>query len=122
MADLKNAIREMLRRGMTEAQVKENLSEMGVADVDGVFAEATEHLSPMLSSVPQQEESEQAPSSEENAPETIQEPMQSLSPAPSTSTNERDIDDIRATLSTLVELNKKILETNRAILLRLKEE
>ncbi|MBI4361068.1 hypothetical protein HY572_04840 [Candidatus Micrarchaeota archaeon] len=42
--DLKKIIREMLKKGMSEEQVKDNLRELGVENPDEVFAEATEQM------------------------------------------------------------------------------
>lgn len=126
MADLKNAIREMLRRGMTEAQVKENLSEMGVADVDMVFQQATESLYSVASAPPKEPADAQMSSMMPPQEEDTQQPAEQAEPAApvaqfdSGETNQR-LQEAIALLKSLTDLNKRILDTNREILLRLKQ-
>ncbi len=47
--DLNKIIRDMIGKGMSEQQVKDNLRELGVEDADGVFAKATERMHEMAS-------------------------------------------------------------------------
>ncbi len=135
MADLKNAIREMLRRGMTEAQVKENLAQMGVANPDVVFKQATETLYSVVPTAPRAQQPAERPATLMEGMEpagaartqSTQAPASAGSqaaapsqPAPSSGEESDKLDDAVALLKSLYELNKKILETNRDILLRLK--
>jgi len=50
--DVKSIIREMLKSGMTEQQIKDNLKELGIEDADAVFAEAVDQMKPMSPSGP----------------------------------------------------------------------
>ncbi len=50
--DLKSIIREMLKTGMSEAQIKDNLKELGIEDPDAVFAEAVDRMKPVSTSGP----------------------------------------------------------------------
>ncbi|MDP2717631.1 MAG: hypothetical protein Q8P02_02725 [Candidatus Micrarchaeota archaeon] len=67
--DLNKIIRDMLAKGMTEEQVKDNLRELGVTDADAVFAKATERMHEM--SAPPA--SKDAPPSGKKAPEPMKE-------------------------------------------------
>ncbi len=50
--DVKSIIREMLKAGMSESQIKDNLKELGIENADAVFAEAVDQMKPMSPSGP----------------------------------------------------------------------
>lgn len=122
MVDLKTAIREMLTRGMSETQVKENLTQMGVADPELIFQQATQNLK-SIDITPQNESSEQQnPDEEEQAEQTAiseNQPTQLIKQGLDEKSMET-LNDAIALLKSVEDLNRKILETNREILLRLK--
>jgi hypothetical protein len=45
--DVKSIIREMLKAGMSESQIKDSLQELGIEDADAVFADAVDQMKPM---------------------------------------------------------------------------
>ena len=101
----------MLKSGMGPAEVIENLRQLGVGDPEGVFSKATETLKPLQ------------PSASQPEPESL---FSKSSGAGSSSAAfsgdaEGKLDEALALLKALAEINKKILETNRDILLRLKQ-
>lgn len=126
MADLKAAIREMLAKGMTPEQVKDNLRELGVENADEIFAAATESLKGMNleNGTPKPREAEP----QEMRMESLQTPAEQVErnlagivhSAPAAGSVEEKLDDAIALLKALQEINKKILEANRDVLLRLK--
>ena len=129
MADLTAAIREMLKKGMSEAQVVDSLRELGVSNPEQTFRSATEALKPMT--VPSPPASREEPklefvsmtpggeksSIEDKIPELQSMPRTTLSTIGEAG---EKLDEAIALLKALAEINKKILETNRDILLRLK--
>ncbi len=167
MADLRTVIREMLAKGMSEQQIKDNLAELGVENADEMYAAATEQLKsvsvgnaprPPAPAKPASDMSEMSlqplgdspsqptppaprpqaakpavqPSSDElfqmpslvepgDAQKTapVAEAMQTLAPSLPGSSDDK-LDEAIALLKALNDLNKKILEANRDILLRLK--
>ena len=109
MADLNAAIRDMLKSGMSESEVLENLRQLGVGNPEEVFRKATETLKPM------------EPPAAQTAPEGLFSKASSqLLSAAMPGDTEGKLDEALALLKALQETNKKILETNRDILLRLK--
>lgn len=165
--DLKKIIREMLKKGMTEEQVKDNLSELGVENPDEVFAEATEQMAEV--STPQALPSEQSKNADvrevalseteghdlfgsepkgsekqgfsftrvsddgekeelvgrsrkEASAQSAEELMQSVSESSLSDLDsvERKLDQTIALLTALKDVNQKILQAQRDILLRLK--
>lgn len=179
MADLRQVIREMLAKGMTEEQIKANLAELGVDNVDEIYNAATEQLksvslgasaprpaqaasssqgmsemsiqplggnpapeAPVAPAPPQAQPAPRpAPQPEAPAaPQVQQEGQISMSSldAPSEAESvaaavntvqpvaslpgsaDEKLDEAIALLKALNDLNKKILDSNRDILLRLK--
>ena len=152
MADLKAAIREMLKNGMSPQQVKDNLKELGVENADEMFEAATESLKGMnlaaqsakktsnelTASTSKTQSSPKADSSgmsemplggnnNEPAQPIIEKEVASkmaelekVASQPMPGSAEEKLDDAIALLKALAEVNKKILETNREMLLRLK--
>lgn len=135
MADLKAAIREMLSRGMTPQQVKDNLRELGVENADEMFEAATESLKGVnLAAKTSKQEAAaekttsmselslggemQQPVIEKEVASKMAELEKVAAEMPGSS--EEKLDDAIALLKALQEVNKKILETNREMLLRLK--
>ncbi len=109
MADLKAAIREMLSRGMTEAQVKENLSQMGIADVDLMFDQATQSLHSMDIVPPQTQEQPIQQESEIEIQRSIDEPEKQIITQSLDEKSMETLEDVKALLKSVEELNKKIL-------------
>ncbi len=98
----------MLKSGMAEAEVLENLRQLGVGNPEEVFRKATETLKPM------------APPASPQAPDSLfSKPLPSQASGPSGDIGDK-LNEALALLKALQETNKKILETNRDILLRLK--
>ena len=156
MVDLKKIIREMLAKGFSEEEIKQNLADLGVEDPARVFKEATEQMKPMAIA-PQkgeekgEEEAEEEegkppatlfapavkpaagkaePEEEEKGVETLfgeekilkEESVESEAEAAVFSKGaDEKLDDAIALLKSLQDINKKILETNRAVLLRLQK-
>lgn len=146
MADLKAAVVEMLRQGMSEQEVKSSLEELGVADADGLYAEAVAGMgnakkqganaqTPSAASFPQQPQRQAQPAPITRPKTTGIQPPSAQPPSSSEPAVERElqeipeggqevsakIDDAIALLRAIQEINRKILETNRDILLRLKQ-
>ena len=170
MADLRTVIREMLAKGMSEQQIKDNLAELGVENADEMYAAATEQLKSMTvgqngngtngagkpsggmnemdlqpltgTPAPQAPVAPPAPrlqppkpaaappeqvaqmpllvepgDAQKSAP--IADAMQTVAPTLYGSSDDK-LDEAIALLKALNDLNKKILEANRDILLRLK--
>lgn len=168
--DVKSIIREMLKSGMSEQQIKDNLKELGIEDADAVFAEAVDQMRPMSPSGPASkpplapqpteepetgEEKElfgDRPSTRQPAPEkpsfsftrvseTGEKEENVLSGKPSedlaasasalmksvAKTSLSDLDSVEqkldqtiALLKALQDINQKILQSQRDVLLRLK--
>ena len=130
MADLKATIRDMLKRGMTPEQVKENLAELGVENADEMLAAATENIKGVSLEATAPKREAQEPRGEEmtemqlsaDQPQqpTREPPVENIALRTMPGGAEEKLDDAIALLKALHEINKKILETNREVLLRLK--
>ena len=177
--DVKSIIREMLKKGMSEEQIKESLVDLGIENADHLVQEATEQFKEvsLSESVPRSyEESEKSTMEEkppvglfgslaeekEEAPKPMTRPSSLLdskneikplaitsitdegekevtvggldapatgekivTPLSSTSLGDLDsveskLDETIALLKALQDINKKILDTERSVLLRLK--
>lgn len=103
----------MLKQGMSEEEIKSNLRELGVGDVDVVYATAVaEGSAGGPGAGAGGEASEATPSVQKLAAAGFGGDTEKL---------ERKLDDLDAQVKALAEINQKILDTNRQILLRLKE-
>lgn len=109
MPDVKQIIREMLQRGMGEEEVLATLKEIGIENPEAVLQEASKELK----GAPPAEEPQVVEEHEVAAPSAAAEAI-------STEAIDAKLDEALALLKALQELNKKILEANREILLRLK--
>lgn len=106
MADLKTTVRKMLGQGMSEEEIKANLRELGVEDADAVYSAAVAE-----DAGGETEGSDATPSVQKLAAASFGD-AEKL---------ERKIDDMQAQVKALAEISQKILDTNRQILLRVKE-
>lgn len=104
LPDLKTTVREMLKRGMSEQEIRENLRDLGVDDPDSVYASA-------VAEEPAGEAGDATPS------------VSKLAAAAYADTEklEKKIGELAAKVDALLEVNQQILDTNRQILLRIKE-
>ncbi|MGC8850932.1 MAG: hypothetical protein ACP5O3_01730 [Candidatus Micrarchaeia archaeon] len=139
--DLKLIVQQMRAKGMSEQEIRSNLEALGVANPDEVLSQ--------VSALQEVTTPKEAPEPVEEAPKfefttlsgeeekTIEvgkgKPVQSAAAAgeqlvsriTSTTTGdieavERKLEEITAMLKALQEVNRKILETNRELLLRTK--
>ncbi|MEW5956058.1 MAG: hypothetical protein AB1626_06010 [Candidatus Micrarchaeota archaeon] len=143
--DVKLIVRQMKAKGLTEDEIKKNLAALGVPNPDEVYAQAVERVSEMPLAPPKEEKApaeekivEEAPpleitsisGEEEKMFEVGKKPGSALPPeaaelmAPLPKTVSADVsaklDETIALLKALQDINKKILETNREMLMRLK--
>lgn len=151
MADLTQAIREMAKKGLNEAQIVSSLRDLGVRNPEAVYKQAMDNLKPVtpvsnevqepvkrearqprleaLSTPPSAQRASapevqpavlpQARASPSGEPLLIVEEEKPLPPRATASADK--LDEAIALLKALHEVNKKILETNRDILMRLKQ-
>ena len=153
--ELKAIIREMLKKGMTEQQIKDSLTEIGIPNPDEVYSEATSQIKEVELGAPEKPAHEEKTGEDEGEslfedkkePEMKPEELKITSisgdgekevkigdmlsdgkPAimkkmPETSSDdiERKLDETISLLKALQDINKKILETERDVLLRLKQ-
>lgn len=109
MPSLVQTVQEMLRRGMSEQEVKQNLLELGVDNADALYSQAVK--------------AQQATSPVEGAPEatpSVSRLAQEMPPSVDAENLERKMGDLEAQLKALNEVMQKILDADRQILLRLK--
>ena len=104
LPDLKSTVREMLKRGMSEEEIKANLRDLGVDDPDAVYSSA-------VAEEPAGEAGDATPS------------VSKLAAAAYADTEklEKKIEDLAAKVDSLLEVNQQILDASRQILLRIKE-
>ncbi len=134
--EIKQIVREMLAAGMPESEILSNLSDLGVPETQKVLAEAKaaagqkaaarpaapEVAAKARSSLFSEEPTAQAPSAK---PSLFDEPAGpdisgSVLSSPSLDPGQK-LDELIALSRSLLELNKKILDSNREILLRLQK-
>ena len=111
MPSLAQTIQEMLKRGMGEEEIKENLRELGVDDADAVYSSAVKQV--QFSQVASE------PLATPSVSRLEQEVFSGM-PAVDAEKLERKVDDLAARVRSLEEVMQKILDANRQILLRLR--
>ncbi len=109
LPNLVQSVKEMLKRGMPEQEIKQNLQELGVDDADSIYLQAVKEQA----AAPAQEGVEATPSVSRLAAAL---PAMDLEPL------EKKLDDLQAEVKALSEIMQKILDSERQILLRLKGE
>ena len=128
MAEVKDIVRKMVEQGLSEEQIKANLSEIGFANADEVVAQV---LAETKKPAAKQEEPEGMGFSMTAVGKEGDEKELKFEPAGSgglftetkqlnTEEIERKLDDAIARLKAIQDLNKKILEANQALLAKLK--
>lgn len=128
--DVTLIVKQMIEKGASEQEIKNNLSDLGVENIDDVYKQAKQKL--------EEEAKTQKPQQTQPAGkepqisdieitnitsegekkvklEDIMKDSESIEPESKVNTT-----DLTALLKSIEELNKKILETNREILLKLK--
>jgi len=141
--DVKLIVRQMKARGLSEDEIKKNLEALGVPNPDEVYAQAVERVTEVqLEPAAKEEEkpakeASEAPfvmtsiSGEEEkavevgkkpAPAMPAEAAELMTALPKTVSSDvaAKMDETIALLKALQDVNKKILETNREMLMRLK--
>ncbi|HEV8289741.1 MAG TPA: hypothetical protein VGQ00_02175 [Candidatus Norongarragalinales archaeon] len=127
MVNVQDIIQNMRRRGMTDAQIKQNLKELGVADVESFFEQATSALKEVRM-MPEDENIKPIPftrivgDEEKSEGATAEERPQVVTRVSKIDTEElgNRMEEILALMKAMQQVNKQILDTNRDILMRLK--
>jgi len=121
--DIKLIIQKMRERGMSDDEIRKNLKELGVAGADEVKGGKAEEERPvgfsMTSVGAEGDEKEISVASmiqKSNDGTPLFQSSLSVSPK-----MEQKLDDALALLRALQDINKKILQTNQEMLLRLKK-
>ena len=121
--DIKLIIQKMRERGMSDDEIRKNLKELGVAGADEVKGGKAEEERPvgfsMTSVGAEGDEKETSVASmiqKSNDGTPLFQSSSSVSPK-----MEQKLDDALALLRALQDINKKILQTNQEMLLRLKK-
>ena len=135
--DIKQIVREMLAAGMPEAEILSNLTDLGVPDAPKVLSDAKAATAQKSQQQkPEQEEAPKPHSSLFSEEPAVKAPAQkqylfdekSISDSStgmfgqssgSSMGSDQKIDELMALTRSLLELNKKILDSNREILLKL---
>lgn len=142
MANVKEIIQGMLKQGMSEPEVLSTLRDIGIANPEAVLKQAQESMKEVAvpttapvgkSKAPEIQEPEQTDTASKELFETenkvvdereAEEPLpasQAISlPLPGSDQVEAKLDEALGLLRALQDINKKILDANRDILLRLK--
>ncbi len=128
MADVKDIVRKMVEQGLSEEQIKANLSEIGFAKADEVVAqvlaetkkpaakqEEPEGMGFSMTSVGKEGDEKELKFESAGTGSLFTETKQL-----NTEEIERKLDDAIARLKAIQDLNKKILEANQALLAKLK--
>lgn len=110
MPNLVESVKEMIKRGMPEREIKQNLQELGVDDPDSVYSQAAKSHK----TAPAHEASLQATSSVSRLA------AEARLPAVDLDSLERKIEDLEAQVKAVSEIMQKILDTDKKILLKLK--
>jgi len=95
----------MIEKGLGEEEIKSNLRELGIQDVDAIYSSA----------VAQSESAAETSGMSQNSVEQLRQEGLDQSEG-----LEKKLEEISAQVKALNEINQKILDTNRQILLRLK--
>ncbi len=140
--DVTLIVKQMIEKGSSEQEIKNSLSDLGVDNVDEVYQKAKSEIESQPKPV---QESQPTPQPKQTSPPANEAQTSSKEPSVSdieitriTSDGEKNVkledimkaekgeqeksnlSDSTALLKSIEELNKKILETNREILLKLK--
>ena len=115
--EVKSIIRELLDRGMSPEDIKKNLIELGVPNADMLIDDAVERMKEV--SLEKEKPFEALKLEKEKKAEEISNAVKSSSLNKPESV-EGKLDEIIALLTALQDINKKVLETDRQVLLRLK--
>ncbi len=117
--EVKAIIRELLDRGMAPEEIKRNLLELGVQNPDELLNDAREHMKEVSLT---QETPKDLFKDADDLKAFAKEEKPAASAFVSTGKQDADskLDEIIALLKALQEINKKVLETDRQVLLRLK--
>lgn len=131
MAEVKEIIREMLQRGMEREEVLATLRDIGIENPEDVMREAMESMKatgqPTGEAKPPALESKEGSGGQEPEQGGLVEEHEIPPATTLTATGESvealdaKMEEALALLKALQDINKKILETNRDILLRLKQ-
>ena len=118
--EVKAIIRELLDRGMSPDDIKKNLQELGVQDADRIINDAMEHMQEV--SLEKEKPSELFQAEKDEKALRLEELAKSVKATTPTQPQTADakLDEIIALLKALQDINKKVLETDRQVLLRLK--
>ncbi|MBI5635547.1 hypothetical protein HY993_01125 [Candidatus Micrarchaeota archaeon] len=125
MADLKTAINDMVKKGLSEQVIVSNLRELGVQNPQRVYADALAAPPRQNGSQPASQAKEQQLLVENASQKPVEQPRVFTNVGKTTPVIGLDelnakVDDLSAQLKALSELNQKILDSNREVLLRLK--
>jgi len=142
--DVKLIVRQMKARGLSEDEIKKNLEALGVPNPDEVYAQAVERVTEVQLEPAAKEEEKLAKEAPEEAPFVMTsisgeeeksvevgkkaassmpaEAAELMTAMPKTMSSDvgAKMDETIALLKALQDVNKKILETNREMLMRLK--
>ena len=128
MPDVKEIVREMLQRGMSQEEILSALQDIGIENPESVLAEAMKSAkgeegeeTPAEGEAPAEAPAEEPRVVEEREMEQTAAAASATLSAETTAALDAKMDEALALLKSLQELNKKILEANRDILLRLKK-
>jgi outer membrane biosynthesis protein TonB len=134
--DVTLIVKQMIEKGASEQEIKNSLSDLGVENVDEVYQKAKKEIEIQPKTQPAPQPSQQQPQAKTNTQKEEEPQVSEIEITQITSDGEKKMkledimkenestetnsSDTTALLKSIQELNKKILETNREILLKLK--